>query len=153
MGKLRVERSQPSQEYGYTWTVTFLTDIGDRPQITPAPALASGGAGVAGRHSNLTGLGADASSDTLAQGNGLSGHFELALFDRVLPGEAGLVNASATVKTSVDLRPFLHRGDEVRFAFANNSYPGGPSKRFRGAFFTRLGLRVGAHPHRDPQLP
>ena len=75
---------------------------------------------------------------------GLSGHFELALFDRVLPGGAGLVNASATVKTSVDLRPFLHRGDEVRFAFANNSYPGGPSKRFAEHFSQDWELRVGA---------
>merc|ERR1719498_647734 len=46
IGSVMVKRSGPSIQRGYTWTITFLTDIGDVPLLVPTSSLTGTGSTV-----------------------------------------------------------------------------------------------------------
>ena len=61
IGTVAVTRSYPNNQGGYTWTVTYLTVVGNIPQVTAKSYLVS--------------LGANVTVNTLQQGNQIDGTF------------------------------------------------------------------------------
>ena len=67
-GKVNVWRTERNSEEGYMWTITYLTAIGNIPQIEVT--------------SYLTGIGCNVITDTFIQGNNLGGSFTVSFLSQ-----------------------------------------------------------------------
>ena len=74
IGNVSVARTGPTSQGGYTWTVTYLTAIGDQPALTFANLL--------------TGYGTSVQGATLTNGNFLNGTFKLGYNGLITPALA-----------------------------------------------------------------
>ena len=81
MGNVSVARTGPSSQGGYTWTVTYLTALGDQPSLAFANLL--------------TGYGTSVQGATLQNGNFLNGTFKLGYNGVITPALAFNLSASA----------------------------------------------------------
>ena len=81
LGNVSVARTGPTSQGGYTWTVTYLTALGDQPPLTFANLL--------------TGYGTRVQGATLLNGNFLNGTFKLGYNGVITPALPFNVTASA----------------------------------------------------------
>eukprot|EP00753_Platysulcus_tardus_P014653 PLAT4420.5.p1 GENE.PLAT4420.5~~PLAT4420.5.p1 ORF type:complete len:1399 (+),score=752.50 PLAT4420.5:50-4246(+) len=101
IGDIDVHRSRPDSSGGHTWTVTFLSAVGDVPQLS-----AYG--------DSLDGVGVGVSTATAVQGNVMSGSFSLQLLDSLVEGIPFDITAAALRQRLLWAVPRLEEAIVVR---------------------------------------